>query len=110
MNALFMDFALGMVEFEVEWGENERGQELLEQWCQGRTQVTAVYRELEQKEGTWREKKAMTVQGLISRVKIQASLSCISLDVHALQTTRNGKPGRCPSTPASPMSPAGSSL
>lgn len=107
MNAVLMDRALGMVEFEVEWGGSESGWELLEPWCQRRTQVTVVYRELEQMEGIWREKKAMTLQGLVSRVKVHAGFSCISLDAHAMQITRNGKSGRCLSTPASPSACSG---
>lgn len=110
MNAVFMDLELGMIEFEVDRGDRERGRGLLERWCQGRTQVTVVYREFEQKDGAWREKKAMTVLGLISRVKMQADLSCISIDPHALQTTRDGKAGRCPTTPVGPMSPPEPSL
>lgn len=92
MGALVSALGLGTMEVEVERGEGEFGREMLEQWCQDRVEVIAVYREFEKVGRAWKDKKTVSVRGYISCMKIQPGPSCISLDAHTLQTTRDGEP------------------
>lgn len=92
MSAFMSAFTLGTVEVEVARTEDEFGREMLEQWCQDRVEVIAVYREFEKVGRAWKDKQTVILRGYISSVKIQPGPSCISLDARMLQITRDGVP------------------
>jgi len=75
----------GFINFDIEEGEDEVGKELTEEFRQGRIEVITMYREWKQEEGTWENKKTVTVWGYVSSADLKAGSSSIAVEVHTVR-------------------------
>lgn len=75
----------GFASMSIEEGEDEAGRELVEEWRQGRIEIICLYREWKQEEGSWENKKTVTMWGYIANANLQRGPSSLGIEVHCVR-------------------------